>query len=282
MSFKSSFSLVLALTVTIIGICFLLVYTHDLNNPKGAQIMADTCRESLHKLLSDIPSIKKWPPTAQLKVEVDDADAPSLKVSIRTIADAYYDKDSGDSVRLTAALAILEKKEWLLVESGIKCVPPYDEKSFSVGTIPWIAGKLNYSSLMQGFTSFLYKFTEKFYPHLKSKDMRLGTKTNWRKKILSHGEMFGETYTDSTFGEIKISTYSYALMWDPRQTIQSKIDEDLLKGAADPQKQFIFTVNIKVAGKTNPEIDQEIDAAAKKAADVVFDYLKRVSTQIET
>lgn len=282
MSFRSGFSSVLALTVTIIGVCFLLAYAHDLNNPKGVQIMADTCREVLHNLLSDIPSIKKWSPVAQFKVEIDDADAPSLKVSARFIADAYYDPERNDSARLAAALAILEKKEWLLVESGIKCVPPYDEKSFSVGTIPWIAGKLNYSLLTQGFTSFIYKFTEKFYPNLNSKDMRLGKKPMGGKTFLSHREMFGETYTDSTFGEIKISTYSYALMWDPRQTTQSKIEEDLLKGAADTQKQFIFTVSIKVAGKTNPEIDQEIDAAAKKAADAVFDYLKGVSAQIET
>src|SRR3989344_468959 len=277
MNFRSGFSAVLA--GMIIGIYFLLAHAR-VNNSKGSQIIADMCRESLYGLLSDIPSIKKWPPTIQLRVEVDDADVPSVKVSMRAIPDAYYDPDRDGSAWLTAALAILDKKEWSPVASGIKCVPPYDEKSFGAGTIPLIAGELGFFSLTRSFTGFIYKFTEKFNFYFNSEDMRLARKP-MRGKLLSHAEMFGEKYTNSTFDEIRISVYFYALIWDPKQTIQPKVKEDLFKGVMDPQKQFSFSANIRVAGKTSEEIEQEIDAAAKKAAEAGIGYLREASGQIE-
>ena len=111
--------------------------------------------------------------------------------------------------------------------------------------------------------------------------MDLGRKLLEKGRTLSHETMFGEMYVDSSFSELQIFTDSYALMWDPKKETWSKVAEKLLEGIMDPKKSFRFATIIKMAGKTEEEINGEIDMAAKKAADAVLDYLKAVSGQIE-
>ena len=101
------------------------------------------------------------------------------------------------------------------------------------------------------------------------------------EKILSHEIAFSETYTDSNFVELSIFTDSYALMWNPKEETQPEVVEKLLEGIMDPKKSFRFATIIKMAGKTEEEINGEIDMAAKKAADAVLNYLKAVSGQLE-
>ena len=292
MGFKSS--LLAAFTTAIIGVCFLWAsyaddpINHNLNNPKGVQVTADICREALHRALSEAPSIKGWPPTAQFRVDIEDMttlgkDAPSvrLKVNARAIAYAYYDTESGDSARLTAALGLLTKENWTEIVSGVVCASPYDEKSFGTGNIHRIAWVLNYFFSVSKFTLSLYKFKDQFNLHFNNEDMRLGRKFMRGEKILSHEIAFSETYTDSNFVELSIFTDSYALMWNPKEETQPEVVEKLLEGIMDPKKSFRFSTIIKMAGKTEEEINGEIDMAAKKAADAVLNYLKAVSGQLE-
>jgi hypothetical protein len=292
MGFRSS--LLASLTIAIIGVCLLGAYAnnvtdHNLNNPKGVKIIAEMCKESLNLALSKVQSIRNWPPTAQFRVDIEDAtpdgkDAPSvqLKVNARVIAYAYYDlTTNNDNDRLKSALAILEGKEWLLIENGIVCNAPYDEASFVSGTVPRIAAGLNRFLSQNGVTSFLYKFAKRFSFHFYSMDMDIGRKLLEKGRTLSHETMFGEMYVDSSFSELQIFTDSYALMWNPKKEILSEVAEKLLEGVMDPQKHLRFTATIKIAGKTEEEIDGEIDTAAKKAADAVLNYLKAVSKQRE-
>lgn len=289
MGFRSS--LLAALTLATIGVCLVSVNAddiHDLNNPKSVQIRAEMCRESLNLALSNVQLIRDWPPTAQFRVDTEEATpgkyAPSikLKVSARAIPNAYYDPNGGDSARLTAALAILDKKDWSLIESGIVCNTSYDETSFVSGAIPLIAARLNLFLSQNGATSFLYKFAKRFNFNFYSMDMNIGRKFEGKGRTLSHEEMFGEMYVDSSFSELQIFTDSYALMWNPKKETWPEVAKELLKGLTDPQKYFRFTIIIKVAGKTEEEINEEIDMATKKAANQVWDYLKAVSGQIET
>ena len=243
----------------------------------------EKCRESLYSALSRFPLVQKWPPTAQFKIDIIEGEGvkdkrPLLRISIRAIADAYYDPDSGDEERLKAALMLLSQKEWSVMPNVV-CNPSYDEGSFGIGIVSSVAGMLDRFLSSHGTTKFLDKFTDRFDVYFSDEDMVLEGKL--MGKSLSYEVMLGEIYTDSSFSELEIYVDSYALVYDPEKRERLAMREKVLNGVLDGKRRFRLATSIKVVGRTEDEVNKDIDAAAKKAAGWVINYLRGVSMQVE-
>lgn len=278
MGFRKCF-LLAALIAVAIGIYLLSAYGADNTNT------GEKCLASLKDALLQAPSIKEWPLTAQWKVEVDTENPLTLKVSARAISGAYSDLISSNEESQQILMKKLSERNWTVVKNAIRCTPPYDEESFGQSNISRIMVGLNIFSFENAFTPMLRVFLKRFDVYFYEGYMYLGTKLRRERKFLPHEILISESYNKDF--NLEISTNSYALMWNPNEITQLEVNKKLLEGAMDPQKRFRFTVLLKLAGKTGEtenelnEITDNIDAAAKEAANAVLAYLKAVSEQVE-